>query len=157
MSDVQYAIEELVNEQVDSRIEDAVSENHEIHSIKDDISELQDKLNGDFADEVTKAVLLNITNKLVACNDEQYVMIKKTYLESLTSKKEEGQNWGRKPPFSFYKNMDNYENILELCYKRGTLIGLKEAMIEVNKQELNLLKQITKLEEEIKELEKEDA
>lgn len=89
MSDVQYAIEELVNEQVDSRIEDAVSENHEVQSLRDDISELQDKLNGDFADEVTKAVLLNITNKLVACNDGQYVMIKKTYLESLTSKKEE--------------------------------------------------------------------
>jgi hypothetical protein len=89
MSDVQQAIEELVNEQVDSRIEDAVSENHEVQSLRDDISELQDKLNGDFADEVTKAVLFNITNKLVACNDEQYVMIKKTYLESLTSKKEE--------------------------------------------------------------------
>jgi len=53
--------------------------------------------------------------------------------------------------------MDDYKNILDLCYKRGTLIGLKEAMIEVNKQELNLLKEITKLEEEIKELEKEDA
>tara|TARA_R100000951_G_scaffold63014_1_gene52822 strand:- start:489 stop:761 length:273 start_codon:yes stop_codon:yes gene_type:complete len=89
MSDVQQAIEELVNDQVDSRIEDAVSENYEVQSLRDDISELQDKLNGDFADEVTKAVLLNITNKLVACNDEQYVMIKKTYLESLTSKKEE--------------------------------------------------------------------
>ena len=89
MSDVQYAIEELVNEQVDSRIEDAVSENHEVQSLRDDISELQDKLNGDFADEVTKAVLLNITTKLVACNDEKYVMVKKTYLDSLTSKKEE--------------------------------------------------------------------
>jgi hypothetical protein len=89
MSDVQQAIEELVNEQVDSRIEDAVSENYEVQSLRDDISELQDKLNGDFADEVTKAVLLNITTKLVACNDEKYVMIKKTYLESLTSKKEE--------------------------------------------------------------------
>ena len=64
---------------------------------------------------------------------------------------------GAKAPFFLYKNMDNYENILDLCYKRGTLIGLKQAMIEVNKQELNLLKEITKLEEEIKELEKEDA
>jgi len=90
MSDVQQAIEELVNEQVDSRIEDAVSENHEIHSIKDDISELQDKLNGDFADEVTKAVLLNITTKLVACNDEKYIMVKKDYLAQLQSKGEEG-------------------------------------------------------------------
>ena len=49
--------------------------------------------------------------------------------------------------------MDDYKNILDLCYKRGTLIGLKQAMVEVNKQELNLLKEITKLEEEIKELE----
>ena len=64
---------------------------------------------------------------------------------------------GAKAPFFLYKNMDDYKNILDLCYKRGTLIGLKEAMIEVNKQELNLLKQITKLEEEIKGLEKEDA
>jgi hypothetical protein len=30
-------------------------------------------------------------------------------------------------------------------------------MVEVNKQELNLLKEITRIEEEIKELEKEDA
>lgn len=64
---------------------------------------------------------------------------------------------GASAPFFLYKNMDNYENILDLCYKRGTLIGLKQAMIEVNKQELNLLKEITRIEEEIRELEKEDA
>lgn len=64
---------------------------------------------------------------------------------------------GASAPFSLYKNMDDYKNILDLCYKRGTLIGLKEAMIEVNKQELNLLKQIARIEEEIKELQKEDA
>ena len=156
MSDVQEAIEELVNEQVDSRIEDAISENHEIDSIKDDISELQDKLNGDFADEVTKAVLLNITTKLVACNDEQYIMVKKAYLESLQSKKEEGQNWGRKPPFSFYKNMDKITKSINLCYMRGTVLGLKEALVEVNKQELSLLKKVRILEEQIVALEKED-
>ena len=64
---------------------------------------------------------------------------------------------GASAPFFLYKNMDNYKNILDLCYKRGTLIGLKQAMVEVNKQELNLLKEITKIEEEIRELEKEDA
>ena len=53
--------------------------------------------------------------------------------------------------------MDDYRKILDLCYKRGTLIGLKEAIVEVNKQELNLLKQIARIEEEIKELQKEDA
>ena len=53
--------------------------------------------------------------------------------------------------------MDKTRALLDLCYKRGTLIGLKQAMVEVNKQELNLLKEITKIEEEIRELEKEDA
>ena len=52
--------------------------------------------------------------------------------------------------------MDNYKNLLDLCYKRGTLIGLKQAMIEVNRQELSILKEITKLEGEVKELEKEE-
>ena len=86
MSDVQYAIEELITEQVDSRIEDAISENHEISSIRDDISELQDKLNGDFADEVTSKVMLNLTTKLVNTLDQDYVMVKKVYLESLQKK-----------------------------------------------------------------------
>ena len=90
MSDVQYAIEELVNEQVDSRIEDAVSENYEVQSLRDDISELQDKLNGDFADEVTSKVMLNLTTKLVNTLDANYVMVKKEYLDQLQSKKEEG-------------------------------------------------------------------
>jgi len=64
---------------------------------------------------------------------------------------------GASAPFSLYKNMDDYKNTLTVCYKRGTLIGLKQAMVEVNKQELNLLKEITRIEEEIRELEKEDA
>ncbi len=64
---------------------------------------------------------------------------------------------GASAPFFLYRNMDDYKNTLTLCYKRGTLIGLKQAMVEVNKQELNLLKEITRIEEEIRELEKEDA
>ena len=63
---------------------------------------------------------------------------------------------GASAPFFLYKNMDDYKNILDLCYKRGTLIGLKQAMIEVNKQELSLLKKVRILEEEILALEKED-
>ena len=52
--------------------------------------------------------------------------------------------------------MDKTRNLLDLCYKRGTLIGLKQAMLEVKTQELNILRELTKIEEEIKELEKED-
>ena len=57
MSDVQYAIEELITEQVDSRIDDAISDNHEMNSIRDDISELQAKFEGDLVDEVASKVL----------------------------------------------------------------------------------------------------
>ena len=64
---------------------------------------------------------------------------------------------GASAPFFLYKNMDKTRALLDLCYKRGTLIGLKQAMVEVNKQELNLLKEITRIEEEIRELEKEDS
>ena len=39
---------------------------------------------------------------------------------------------------------------------RGTVLGLKEALVEVNKQELSLLKKVRVLEEQIVELEKED-
>tara|TARA_R110001583_G_scaffold117108_1_gene268130 strand:+ start:385 stop:582 length:198 start_codon:yes stop_codon:yes gene_type:complete len=63
---------------------------------------------------------------------------------------------GAKAPFFLYKNMDKTRALLDLCYKRGTLIGLKQAMLEVKTHELNILKEITKIEEEIKELEKED-
>ena len=153
MSDVQQAIEELVNEQVDSRIEDAVSENYEVQSLRDDISELQDKLNGDFADEVSKAVLLKITSLLVACNDEEYVMVKKTYLESLQSKKEEGQNWGREPPFSFYKNM---KNDLEITYLEGQAIGVLKSIAELKNHELALVLKRNELEDKIEELKKEN-
>ena len=90
MSDVQQAIEELVNELVDSRMEDAITENYEIQSLRDDISELQDKLNGDFADEVTSKVMLNLTTKLVNTLDQDYIMVKKAYLDQLQSKREEG-------------------------------------------------------------------
>jgi len=63
---------------------------------------------------------------------------------------------GASAPFFLYKNMDDYKTTIDLFYKRGTLIGLKEAVLQVNKQELSLLKSIKKLEDEIKKLEKED-
>ena len=64
MSDVQYAIEEIVNEQVDSRIDDAISDNHEVNSIRDDISELQSEFEGVLVDEVASKALDIIIAKL---------------------------------------------------------------------------------------------
>ena len=64
---------------------------------------------------------------------------------------------GAKAPFFLYKNMDNLSKSIDICYKRGTLIGLKEAMILLKEQEIALMDTTLKLEEEIKELEKEEA
>ena len=85
MSDVQNAIEELVNEQVDSRIDDAISENHEIASMKDDISDLEQKVNELDLDNLVSQVMLHLTETLVQGlgGDNTYVMVKKGYLVNL--------------------------------------------------------------------------
>ena len=85
MSDVQNAIEELVNEQVDNRIDDAISENHEIASMKDDISDLEQKVNELDLDDLVNQVMLQLTETLVhgLYGDNTYVMVKKGYLVNL--------------------------------------------------------------------------
>ena len=92
MSDVQNAIEELVNEQVDSRIEDAISESNEIASMKDDISDLEQKVNELDLDDLVSQVMLQLTETLVQglYGNNTYVMVKKSYIESLKKKGEEG-------------------------------------------------------------------
>jgi len=44
---------------------------------------------------------------------------------------------------------------IDICYKRGTLIGLKEAMILLKEQEVALALSINAVAKEIKELETE--
>ena len=63
---------------------------------------------------------------------------------------------GASAPFFLYKNMGKITKSINLCYMRGTVLGLKQAIVEVNKQELSLLKKVRVLEEQIVELEKED-
>jgi hypothetical protein len=91
MSDVQNAIEELVVEQVDSRIEDAISESNEIASMKDDISDLEQKVNELDLDDLVSQVMLQLTETLVQglYGNNTYVMVKKSYIESLKKKGEE--------------------------------------------------------------------
>jgi len=91
MSDVQDAIEELVNEQVDNRIEDAISESSEIASMKDDISDLEQKyedLEHKDHNQMVEDVMLHLTNTLCNNLEDGYVMVKKVYLESLQAKDE---------------------------------------------------------------------
>ena len=93
MSDVQNAIEELIVEQVDSRIEDAItnriedaiSESNEIASMKDDISDLEQKVNELDLDDLVNQVMLQLTETLVhgLYGDNSYVMVKKGYLVNL--------------------------------------------------------------------------
>ena len=85
MSDVQNAIEELVNEQVDSRIEDAISESNEIQSMRDEISDLEQKVNELDIDDLANQVMLQLTETLVhgLYGDNTYVMVKKGYLVNL--------------------------------------------------------------------------
>ena len=91
MSDVQNAIEELVNEQVDSRIEDAISESNEIQSMRDEISDLEQKVNELDIDDLANQVMLQLTETLVQglYGNNTYVMVKKSYIESLKKKGEE--------------------------------------------------------------------
>ena len=100
MSDVQNAIEELIVEQVDSRIEDAItsriedaiSESSEIASMKDDISDLEQKyedLEHKDHNQIVEDVMLHLTNTLCNNLEDGYVMVKKVYLESLKAKREE--------------------------------------------------------------------
>jgi hypothetical protein len=85
MSDVQNAIEELVSEQVSERIEDAISESNEIASMKDDISDLEQKVNELDLDDLVNQVMLQLTETLVhgLYGDNTYVMVKKGYLVNL--------------------------------------------------------------------------
>jgi hypothetical protein len=94
---IQDAIEECIDERIASQIEDAIDDSTEVQSIKGDleevqsaISDLEAKFDGDFADVVTQQVIKNLTTKLVNSLDDGYVMVKKSYLNELQTKKEEG-------------------------------------------------------------------
>ena len=82
MSDLQSAIEVLVEEQVESRIDDAISENDSIEEIKHNVETLEARLDDDIVQHVVKDVI----TKLIESLDGNYVMVKRSYLDSLTKK-----------------------------------------------------------------------
>tara|TARA_R100000030_G_scaffold66530_1_gene50673 strand:- start:121 stop:393 length:273 start_codon:yes stop_codon:yes gene_type:complete len=88
MSDVQQAIEELVAEQVESRIDDAISDNYTITDLRSDVDDLQSKLDGQDHEEVVQAVFKQVITRLMDTLDGNYVMVKKSYLHSLEEKKD---------------------------------------------------------------------
>jgi len=93
VNEVALAIDELVGEKVNDRIEEAISESHDIASMKDDISSLEQKcedLEHKDHNQIVEDVMLHLTNTLCNNLEDGYVMVKKVYLESLQAKKEEG-------------------------------------------------------------------
>ena len=99
VNEVALAIDELVGEKVNDRIEDAISESHDIASMKDDISSLEQKFEDvehTDHDQIVQDVLLQLTKVLCKNLEDDYVMVKKLYLDSLQArntvllKKEEG-------------------------------------------------------------------
>ena len=83
MSDVQQAIEELVTEQVESRIDDAISDNFTITDLRSDVDDLQSKLDGQDHEEIVQAVFKQVIMRLMDTLDGNFVMVKKSYLHSL--------------------------------------------------------------------------
>jgi len=88
MSDVQQAIEELVTEQVESRIDDAISDNYTITDLRSDVDDLQSKLDGQDHEEIVQAVFKQVIIKLMDTLDGNFVMVKKSYLHSLEESRE---------------------------------------------------------------------
>ena len=88
MSDVQQAIEELVAEQVESRIDDAISDNYTINDLRSDVDDLQSRLDGEDHEEIVQAVFKQVIMRLMDTLDGNFVMVKKSYLHSLEESKE---------------------------------------------------------------------
>jgi len=84
MSDVQEAIEELVNAQVDSRIEDAIYEIAELQDLKYRLDDVEDKMNGDFADQIINKVIIRLMQNVLNSNENLgHVIVKQDYLDEL--------------------------------------------------------------------------
>ena len=84
MSDVQEAIEELVNAQVDSRIEDAIYESSELQDLKYRLDDMEDKMNGDFADQIINKVIIRLMQNVLNSNENLgHVIVKQDYLDEL--------------------------------------------------------------------------
>ena len=83
MSNIQEAIEELIAEQVESRIDDAIYENGDIQQLKSDVDDLESRLD---VDEIVEKVLFQLAVKQVKQLEGEFVMIKKSYLKQLEEK-----------------------------------------------------------------------
>jgi len=91
MSDIEEVITNMISTEVESRIDDAINESNEIQSMRDEISDLEQKVNELDIDDLANQVMLQLTETLVQglYGNNTYVMVKKSYIESLKKKGEE--------------------------------------------------------------------
>ena len=79
---IQDAITEYVDEQIESKIGDVIEESSSIQDIRNDVDTLTSRLDDDIVNEVVRDVITKLMNSL----DGNYVMVKKSYLDALTKK-----------------------------------------------------------------------
>tara|TARA_R100001086_G_scaffold194082_1_gene111047 strand:+ start:280 stop:555 length:276 start_codon:yes stop_codon:yes gene_type:complete len=76
---IQDSITEYIDEQVEYKISDAISDNHEVQEVKHNLETLEARLDDDIVNEVIKQVI----HKLLTTVDGDYVMVKRSHLEDL--------------------------------------------------------------------------
>ena len=85
---IQDAITKFVDEQIESKIGDAIDENSSIQDIRNDVDTLQGRLDEEIVNEVVKEDI----HKLIATVDGDYVMVKRSHLQDLKTRATESKN-----------------------------------------------------------------
>jgi len=85
---IQDAITDYIDEQVESVVEDKMLNASEVQDLRNDVSDLQARLD----EEVTNEVVRQVIEKLMSTLDGDYVMVKRSHLEDLKTKATESKN-----------------------------------------------------------------
>ena len=85
---IQDAITDYIDEQVESVVEDKMLNASEVHDLRSDVDDLQSRLNDDIVNDVVKEVI----EKLMSTLDGDYVMVKRSHLQDLKTRATESKN-----------------------------------------------------------------
>ena len=85
---IQDAITDYIDEKMESVVEDKMSENSEVQDLRNDVSDLQARLD----EEVTNEVVRQVIEKLMSTLDGDYVMVKRSHLQDLKTRATESKN-----------------------------------------------------------------
>ena len=85
---IQDAITDYIDEQVESVVEDKMLNASEVQDLRNDVSDLQARLD----EEVTNEVVRQVIEKLMSTLDGDYVMVKRSHLQDLKTRASESKN-----------------------------------------------------------------